>query len=276
MDTSSNYIIPWNILAESLTGSLSDDEKRELDQWLLSDPENKEKYSQIRELWENGMDDYPDYRNADELRAWNALKTKLVKNKDGSLEGNVLEGRFIQRFRMIRNLLAIAAVFLGVVGIGIWFMISGSHQVIYETAGNSHQKVLLKDGSSIVLNPHTRITISGEYNKSNRTVTMSSGEAYFDVGHRQDKPFIVEMGATKIEDIGTSFKIRKTEKETEVTVTSGEVAFVRISTKETRKLTAGTSSIYYVQADKFGEVTSSSSSEMSVPPSSPASRCRSR
>jgi ferric-dicitrate binding protein FerR (iron transport regulator) len=92
---------------------------------------------------------------------------------------------------------------------------------------------------------------------------MVSGEAYFDVGHHLDKPFIVEMGATKIEDIGTSFTIRKTEKEIEVTVVSGEVAFVKLNTKETRQLTAGKSITYHVQDDRFGEITSSYALERS-------------
>jgi transmembrane sensor len=264
MDTSSKYTIPWDLIAGSFTGSLSDEEKQGLDQWLLSDSVNNEKYLQLQELWKSGMEDYPDYLKADGLKGWNALQTKLVKGKKTeSVGAGIADRRIAQNPRMIRNLLAIAAIFLAVIGIGIWFMISRSHPVIYETAENSPQKVLLKDGSSIVLNPHTKITVSGEYNKSNRTVAMASGEAYFDVGHHQDKPFIVEMGATKIEDIGTSFTIRKTEKEIEVTVVSGEVAFVKLNTKETRQLTAGKSITYHVQDDRFGEIMSSSALERS-------------
>ena len=252
MNTSPKYDLPWELITDSLAGTLTAEEKIQLQQWLSSDPAHKSQYLEIQELWINGMEDYKLYKEAKQKEAWKALHAKLKKPKHK--EVNVIHEEFAPNRKLAKNLIAIAAMFIGLVGIGLWFILNKDNPMIYETAANVQKKVILSDGSTIIMQPMTRIEVAHDYNKTYRTVIMVSGEAYFDVKHRSDSPFIVELGTTQIKDIGTSFTIRKKEKEITVAVTSGKIAFVKLANKETRELTAGSGITFNVQNESFGEI----------------------
>ncbi len=79
MNKSPKNDLPWELIAESLTGSLSAEEELQLQQWISSDAENKEKYLQIKELWKNGMEDYTFYQMANEEESWKALQCENEK-----------------------------------------------------------------------------------------------------------------------------------------------------------------------------------------------------
>lgn len=252
MNNSPKYDLPWELLAESLTGSLSVEEELQLQQWISSGVENKEKYLQIKELWKTGMEDYRFYQMANEEESWIALQAKMQKVNPEQTETRVIQGQFIQRQKFARNLIAIAAVIIGFVGIGLWFILPKNNPVIYETAFNVQKKVNLIDGSVITLQPNTKIEIPASYNKTGRTIIMDAGEAWFDVVHNSDKSFIVELGSTQIKDIGTSFTIRKELNSIDVSVSTGKIAFIKLSTRETKELKAGSAITFDVQRERFG------------------------
>jgi transmembrane sensor len=250
--------IPWELISESLTGNLNSDEKIKFQQWLTDSSENREKYSELEELWNKDINDYLLYRKADENRAWNDLQLKIINPV--TPETKVIYGLFTQKKRLFRKVIAIAAVFLVFAGIGLLLVPTRNKPVIYETTSAMHKKVILKDGSSVTLSPLTRIEVSAEYNKNNRTLSMISGMASFDVVHRTDKPFIVKLGTTQIVDVGTSFTIGKGEKEIRVSVTSGKIVFSKLDTKEAKELTEGTSITFNISNKRFGVLKSDKTS----------------
>jgi transmembrane sensor len=252
MTKSPKYDLPWELIAESLTGSLSAEGELQLQQWISSGPENKEKYLKIKELWQAGMEDYRYYQLANAEESWKALHAKMRKDDPELAETRVIQGQFDQKRKFIRNLIAIAAVFIGFIGIGLWFILPKNHPVIFETAYNVQKRVNLLDGSVITLQPNTKIEVPAAYNKSVRTVIMDAGEARFDVVHNAVKSFIVEMGATQVRDIGTSFTIHKEPNIIDVSVSSGKIAFVKLSTRETKELNAGSAVSFDVQRERFG------------------------
>ncbi|MGE0078403.1 MAG: FecR family protein [Bacteroidales bacterium] len=101
-----------------------------------------------------------------------------------------------------------------------------SSQAIALVSQDSVVNSLLKDSSSVFLNRNSKITYSPRYGKKDRKVKLE-GEAYFDVKHISEKPFVVEAEGTFIQDIGTSFNIKAFTGDTlvEVYVKSGEVKF---------------------------------------------------
>jgi ferric-dicitrate binding protein FerR (iron transport regulator) len=252
MDTSPKYDFPWELIADSLSGSLSVESELQFRQWLLSDPDNKEKYDRLKKLWENGMADYTFYQMANEQEAWNALKTKLSFKE----ETKVIPGPFNKGQQTIKRYFAVAAILMVLIGIGFLITLIRNNPTIYETAYNEQKKITLPDGSNIVLKPQTKIEVLPYYNKTNRTVIMTSGEASFKVIHQVNKTFIVDLGATHVKDIGTSFTIQKGKRLISVSVSSGKVSFVKIATNETRELTAGKSVTFNIQNVSFGKITS--------------------
>lgn len=87
-------------------------------------------------------------------------------------------------------------------------------------------KLTLSDGSVVVLNGGSRLRYPEKFNRDLREVNLIEGEAYFDVAHNKEKPFIIEAGGTKTQVLGTAFNIRSYTgfKNIEVTVSRGKVA----------------------------------------------------
>jgi transmembrane sensor len=80
----------------------------------------------------------------------------------------------------------------------------------------------LADNSVLHLNTDSAVTI--RYSKTERLVTLISGQADFEVAHEPDRAFRVFAGAAEIVDLGTKFDVRLEHDATVVTVVDGRVA----------------------------------------------------
>ncbi|AEI51236.1 FecR family protein [Runella slithyformis] len=87
------------------------------------------------------------------------------------------------------------------------------------------QKIVLPDGSVVVLEKGASLITDQNYGKQNRTVFLK-GEAFFDVKRNEKVPFLVRSGSLVTEVLGTSFHIkpRTNGKTIEVAVVSGRVS----------------------------------------------------
>lgn len=253
MDNLPKYEIPWEIIADSLTGNLTDEGEHQLQQWFLLDPDHKKRFLKIQELWKNGTEDYKYYRMADKDEAWKALQVRMVSVQPEKGNPKVIHVDFGHRRNLLRNILAIASVSIGFIAI-LWYFTIRNNPDVYMTASNDLKTISLTDGSVITLHPLTRIEVPHGFGSSARTVVMTSGEADFDVVHRADLPFIVELGSASVKDIGTSFIIRREEKKIHLAVSSGKVAFESTATKETKELDAGSAVSFDEQQNEFSTI----------------------
>jgi transmembrane sensor len=128
---------------------------------------------------------------------------------------------------------AIAMAALGVVNLGLFVLwnlrpivhVSTPAEVTtlhFETRHGEQQTHRLADDSVLHLNTDTAITV--RYSKTERVVTLTSGEADFEVAHEPNRPFRVFAGPAEVVDLGTRFDVRLGSDSTVVTVTSGRVA----------------------------------------------------
>jgi transmembrane sensor len=67
--------------------------------------------------------------------------------------------------------------------------------------------VSLPDGSSVWLNAGSSLRYPGYFAGSERSVELN-GEAYFEVAHRENQPFIVKAGGSTVEVLGTHFNVK--------------------------------------------------------------------
>lgn len=88
-------------------------------------------------------------------------------------------------------------------------------------ASESSHFVHLPDGTMVLLNEGSSLTHDPSFGEENREVTLI-GEAYFDVAHDADKPFLVHTGNITTKVLGTAFNI-KTGEQVVVTVARGVV-----------------------------------------------------
>lgn len=257
MDPESFDNIPWHLIVASFQEECSPEESVQLADWLAASSNNQEKYDQLYKLWHTDINGFSVYQAANETDAWLALQEKM--NTSASLstsQAPVINGNF-NRFRQLRKWIAVAALFLLIVtGILFWNRYDQNKEVYYTTAENESKKIILPDGSAVVLQGSGEIRVAADYNRQNRTVTLLKGSASFDVIHMPGLPFMVNMGASSVKDIGTSFSIVRTGSEIKVMVTSGKVAFIKNQTQESNELSAGMAISFNEATLRFGEIES--------------------
>lgn len=80
-----------------------------------------------------------------------------------------------------------------------------SYQEIIVPKGET-KKTLLPDGSLVYINSDSKIKFDSCFSGENREIFLE-GEAYFEVKHNKDKPFIVHTIENDIRVLGTSFNV---------------------------------------------------------------------
>ncbi len=106
-----------------------------------------------------------------------------------------------------------------------------------QNTGTIPLSLTLEDGSSIILQPNSKIYYPAQFEKNKREV-MLEGDAFFNISRNPDRPFYVFADDIVTHVLGTSFTIINDEKEkkTEVSVKTGKV---EVFEKETGKVGNG-------------------------------------
>lgn len=117
-----------------------------------------------------------------------------------------------------------------------------SEPALYAAGGDQQKALTLSDGTRIRLNSNAQIWIPEDYGRSAREVTLE-GEAYFEVVHNGQKPFLIHTAGASIKDLGTAFNVRSIpgEQNIQVAVTEGKVSVWsdRQTEEEATELTPG-------------------------------------
>lgn len=90
---------------------------------------------------------------------------------------------------------------------GVYFYMSNaeiSEPLIVSVERGQKASIVLPDGSKAWLNSLSKLTYTNDFNKKKRVLKLN-GEAYFEVAHNPEKPFIVESKEITVEALGTSF-----------------------------------------------------------------------
>lgn len=203
MDDIQERAARWVLLRES--PDWSDADQVELDGWLDQSMSHKAAYWRLEHGW----------READRI---------------GSL-GAYHEARSGARWWDRRwQALAIAASLLLAVGLGFHYLMpavswpDGAHpseRTRYATPVGGRKVLTLADGSRVELN--TATSVRAAVTPSRREFWLDRGEAYFDVAHAPDRPFVVHAGSRKITVLGTKFSIRRDGDRVTVSVLEGRV-----------------------------------------------------
>jgi transmembrane sensor len=106
---------------------------------------------------------------------------------------------------------------------GGWFALDRSAAQEYVTAPGQRRSIELVDGSRIILNGGTRLTME---NSNPRAVTMTNGEALFQIRHDPEAPFVVTTpDGTRLVDVGTTFNVIEEKGALSVEVAEGAVVY---------------------------------------------------
>lgn len=204
------------IIARILLKVANKDEVDALSWWEKKSPLNASFLNNLEAFWELSVEE----KSSGRLNI--ARERLLTRVKSTEADGH---GR-----SLIYYLLRVAAVFVFVLSIaGLSIYIASETNLFYKsnwvevsTEAGQRSKVSLPDGSLVWLNAGTVIKYCPD--KNERKVCLT-GEAYFEVNHSPDYPFVVETGDTKIKVLGTKFNVSHYpgSKITEASLLSGKI-----------------------------------------------------
>lgn len=211
-------------------GTLSAKERQNFVAWLKTSPMHVEEYLAISVI----ARDLPAAceRTEDSLESLLARARSESEGPAESLWSRLVTGiRQAAAPRWVGAAVAMAA--LAVVSFGLlsfWNSRPPTHAAAPEPAtvwhfatGHGEQQTQrLADNSVLHLNTDTAVTV--RYSRSQRDVTLTSGEAEFEVSHSPERPFRVFAGSAQMIDVGTTFNVRLASGATIVTVIEGLVA----------------------------------------------------
>ena len=115
-----------------------------------------------------------------------------------------------KRKQTLTRALLVAASLILVAGL-TWLLLNkdSTKQTVVETGAqkDSRSTMTLPDGSIVRLNAKSKFSYAAGFGKTTREVFLT-GEAYFEVTHNENLPFIVHTGEADIKVLGTKFNVR--------------------------------------------------------------------
>lgn len=205
------------------TRVLSAAEKLEFQQWLDLDPANAQAFDSARSLWL--------------LMAGPA--SRLAGEDAAALAGYLQRHAADKRRRRLKTAAAaIAATLVIAAALSLtarperWL---DNAMADYSTAPGQLQSLRLDDGSDVVLDGDSAISVS--LGAGHRDIRLTRGGAWFHVSHTGD-PFVVHTGDGEVRVLGTQFEVRLGADHTLVTVEQGRVGVDAYRQSE-QQLTAG-------------------------------------
>lgn len=173
--------------AASLDRGLTRDEAADLDAWLRADPRHLGAFGRMQAL---------------------SLHTERASALGLGYRADRFRARrapWLSR-RQLFGASAMAAAGVAAVGSGLWFTNANGHLT---TRRGEVRVVPLSDGSVITLNTDSAVAV--RYSGNLRAISLTRGEALFDVAKDPSRPFVVSAGDVKVRAVGTSFTVRRLE-----------------------------------------------------------------
>ena len=144
--------------------------------------------------------------------------------------------------KQVRFMLRAAAIMIPVVCAGLYLLLQQKDltplatgalpsNAVEQRINPSGQKsvLFLSDGTKVWLNAASKLTYAREFGTEGTRDVYLEGEAFFDVVHDRERPFIVHTSSIAVKVLGTSFNVKSySEEETvETTLVDGKVQIVQ-------------------------------------------------
>ncbi|MBS1764594.1 MAG: FecR domain-containing protein [Bacteroidetes bacterium] len=229
-----------DIIAKYLCNEANDDEITLLQEWRHLSKENEKEFSDMQTILQQ-MSGFKDRIQVDTNKAWKNVQ----KNIDVKQHPNTSKAKGKTLYFKLYRLAAVLTILAGLSVLMYRLLLKEPEAAVRIAAVTQTKKSNLPDGSTVVMKKGSSITYIQNTFQSRRTLELS-GEAFFEVKHQDEAPFIISVGKLQIEDIGTSFNVKAIRSDNIVTVAviSGEVRMY--DTKSSLNLKPGETAQYNV------------------------------
>lgn len=178
---------------------LTESEVSEWIEWCESDPENLRAFEQLQSLWQAAGERLPPAPRSllhTRIPLWTALAASVVLMLCGGLVFLALRQAPGPQERI-------------------------ANQDWVQTPVAQNQPVVLPDGSQLEMGGRSRVTV--DFTADVRRLHLRDGEAFFQVKHDADRPFVVDVGDLRVVAVGTAFNVRRAGEQVAITVQEGIV-----------------------------------------------------
>jgi transmembrane sensor len=214
----------WELVVKRYYHTLSMEESERLNTWLVQNQANKELVEGMSQLLSQTNIDSEEI-NYNSKIAWSGIERRISSKSNTR--------------HLIPTMLRWAAAAVFVIGLAsiaywqVWAPSRVSEQITVRTKGGESKKIVLSDGTRVWINENSSLTFPTEFtNDSVRSIQLT-GEAFLEVTHNPEKPFLVKGKQVETRVLGTSFRVQLTDQESSVLVVTGKVRF---SYKENEKV----------------------------------------
>lgn len=162
------------------------------------------------------------YRDVDVDRAWSRVRGRLEE------ESLVPDQDAVRRIMPFSRIVSVAAVLVALIafgGLGYFLLpeLRAPRLMTLQTGTGNHTLVqTFSDGSVIYMAGNSVLNYPAAFGKDQRKVTLE-GEAFFDIVHKSEQPFLIETGSAVIEVLGTAFNLKSDASGFELIVEEGSV-----------------------------------------------------
>lgn len=213
--------------------------------WIASNPEKKDIVYQAVEII-RGIK----FRNREDFKDPEDFDNQLESTLEAILQADesTSERTGNHRIKIFHLIPKIAASLLFVIASAAFFYylttssenaesVAYINTTIKENPAGQRSTLRLPDGTVVNLNSSSSITYQDPFTDSARYVELE-GEAFFEVAHDPDKPFVVTSGTVETVALGTSFNVRafQSEHDIRVSLATGKVK-VKVTGKSSEQET---------------------------------------
>ncbi len=193
--------ISYNQIKNYLDNTCTEEERKQIAQWILSSKKNEELFFQWEEIYAAGKFKSPDIDKAEKKLFHRIEMEEQKEQKQSSKQFMLLTHRWM---KYAASLILLATLS----GLIAWYFGQPHEEWITASTQNKETiKFTLPDGSKVWLNENTTLKYPKEFLTDTRQLELD-GEAYFEVTKCQQKSFIVHGKSMQIEVVGTKFNFK--------------------------------------------------------------------
>lgn len=206
------------LLAKVLSREASAEEMAEVEIYMNNNPDAAQQFELLKKLWP-GSGNIPTSKKLANLQEDKKRLARIIEraskvrtDENSMVEKSSKGSHAIRQFSAV--FLKYAALIIVIITCTLFITKNNNHvqpgieKDIEVTAENgSRKRVMLPDGSTVLLNAGSKLQYPAKFNDNTREVTML-GEAFFDVVKHSGQPFIVHASGINIKVLGTAFNVK--------------------------------------------------------------------
>ncbi|WP_163213616.1 FecR family protein [Bacteroides sp. 519] len=190
-----------NLIIDYFTNNLSDDSRRELEEWIAASDANYAYFKSLEKVWKS-MEITRNMNRFNNDKAYQLFRSRV----------HMEPSPVVQKNTTMRRALFVAAVLLPFLVLGFFALqYAGlfNNPVMVsriEAPNGSKTQATLADGTVVWLNAGSSLVFPPKFGKTERRVSLL-GEASFKVAPNAQCPFIVETSEMAVKVLGTTFNV---------------------------------------------------------------------